>query len=272
MPQYAQSQLDPFGGSPTGNNPYYWQAQQGQGTGRESPAFRAMREREAARAAGGGGGWTFGGGGAGGGAGGGGGQPTALDVVQAFGTQGLEAARDPVMAPPQPQLPQPTLPQPMSLQDILAAVPQYSPLGSYGAGAWQQPSYGLPDASQGTPQGGGLEQWAQPGAPLEQSISTGITMPQMQGPPMMPPQQPEGPSWLGGDPSAAYAQAIQSPMAQLQSDYYTQLAPLMRGAEEARAQAGLAWGGLGQGMAQRQGLAQQGQLAQLLQAMGTFTA
>ena len=41
MPQYAQSQLDPFGGSPTGNNPYYWQAQQGQGTGQESAAFRA---------------------------------------------------------------------------------------------------------------------------------------------------------------------------------------------------------------------------------------
>jgi len=242
-----QSSQNPFSGLPTSGNPYYYMAQNHPDqTGLNSPQFQAMRAREAARS-------------------GGGGQPSALDVVRAAGAQGWEAARNPILAPEQPALPQPQLPQAMSLQSILANVPQYNALGAYGAGAWQQPSYGLPGASGGT-FGGTAGQVA----PSPSQVTTGITVPQSS-PPMSPPQMPQLPAYLqgaGGAATQAYQQAMQPQFSQLQGDYYSQFAPLYNQAQQAQSQAGLGWAGLNQQIQQQQGLYQQAMLSQLMRALG----
>ena len=224
MPQYTQSSTNPFGGSPGGGNYEYWLSTQGQSPqGMQSRQFALMQQRQQAREAQQAGG-------------GGGGAPTPVQMVQNAGYQGLQAAQNPVMPQAPPALEYPTLQQPMGLGELMSHLPAYQPLGSYGAQYFQTPASGAPAASQAPS--------SPPVAAGPTNITTGITVPQFAGPAALP-AMPDAPAWAGGGAAQQnYAMAAQPLQGQLAGDYYAQAGPMTLAAEQARAGAGLGWGGL----------------------------
>ena len=249
MPQYSQSSQNPFSGSPRGGNYEYWRSTQGLPP---APIGGTVRGQAA-------------------------GPQSLQGMAQNSAAAGLQASQNPVMPGQPPPLPMPQLPQPMGLQEILGLMPGYSPLGTYGAGAWQLPAY----ASAG---GAPTPQTPGPAAPqTPPQISTGITQPQFGGPagaPQMPIPHRLGevrrmstaPQWAGGGDAAsgAYAQAIQPLVSQLGGQYYQQAAPLQLGAQQAQSQAGLGWAGLWDALQQQQGMGQQQQFSDIVRALGGF--
>ena len=134
---------------------------------------------------------------------------------------------------------QPTTPQPLE--------------GGYGSGAWN-----ILDPFGGVGMGG-----AGAGVPAPSQISTGITQPNIPSAPTMP-GQGAGPQGLGSQATqdalaANWPQAVQPEFMKLMASYYPQAAGLQGGFEQARAQAGLGWGG--------QQAAQQGSLLQMLKGL-----
>ena len=126
----------------------------------------------------------------------------------------------------------PTTPQPLD--------------GGYGSGAWN-----ILDPFGGVGTGG-----VGAGAPAPPQISTGITQPQAPAAPTMP-EMGAGPQGLSGanqGMAANWQQAIQPQFMKMMAQYYPQEAGLQGGFEQARAQAGLGWGG--QQMAQQSSLLQ----------------
>ena len=131
----------------------------------------------------------------------------------------------------------PTTPQPLE--------------GGFGSGAWDiLDPFGIGGAGTGGA-----------GTPAPSQITTGITQPQAPAPPTLP-QMGAGPQGLpGANPGMAanWDQAMQPQFMQMLAQYYPQAAGLQGNFEQARAQAGLGWGG--------QQMAQQSSLLQALQGL-----
>jgi len=150
----------------------------------------------------------------------------------------------------------PQLPQPTPLASIISAIGGQIAGLPLGAQHWNIPAVQP------------WQQQQQPAAPMQ--VSTGI-------PTLTPPQAPTArptPAIRRGVSApgfrAGFQQAAAPQLTGLLASYYPQLASLSAAQQQAQAQAGLGWAGLGQQIQQAAQQAQTGWLAQLLSALGGY--
>lgn len=126
---------------------------------------------------------------------------------------------------------------------------------------WQPPSFPMPQFNYATPdlsipelsQSGGGMDWLQNFIPPQLNVSSGISPPQMPGAPSAPqmPGMAGSPGMQAGG-QASYASSIGPMLSELLGQFYQGSAPINSGAQQAQAESGLGWMGLGSGLANQQ--------------------
>lgn len=125
---------------------------------------------------------------------------------------------------------------------------------------WQPPSFPMPEFNYAAPSfsmpevsGGGGSDWLQNFAAPQLNVSSGISPPQMPSVPSAP-QMPgmSGSPGMQAGAQASYASAIGPMLSELLGQFYQGSAPINSGAQQAQAESGLGWMGLGSGLYNQQ--------------------